>query len=67
MKRKVVAAGMAAMMTFSVMAGTGATIVKADRRSDLKRSSQTFRTVKNGQGLVEQMIIWKKIQMSPSK
>ena len=63
MKRKVVAAGMAAMMTFSVMAGTGATIVKAD--DEVTFSNLPDR--KNGQGLVEQMIIWKKIQMSPSK
>ncbi|MBN2947466.1 MAG: hypothetical protein JTJ20_09420 [Blautia sp.] len=51
MKRKVVAAGMAAMMTFSVMAGTGATIVKADDEVTLKRSSQTFRTVKTDRDL----------------
>lgn len=66
MKRKVVAAGMAAMMTFSVMTGTGATIVKADDEVTLKVFSN-LPDRKNGQGLVEQMIIWKKIQMSPSK
>lgn len=52
MKRKVVAAGMAAMMTFSVMAGTGATIVKADDEVTLKVFSN-LPDRKNGQGLVE--------------
>ena len=65
MKRKVVAAGMAAMMAFSVMAGTGATIVKADDEVTLKVFSN-LPDRKNGQGLVEQMIIDDYMEENPN-
>ena len=65
MKRKVVAAGMAAMMAFSVMAGTGATIVKADDEVTLKVFSN-LPDRKNGQGLVEQMIIDEYMEENPN-
>ena len=54
MKRKIVAAGMAALMAVSMMAG--ATIVRADDEVTLKVFSN-LPDRKNGQGLVEQMII----------
>ncbi len=65
MKRKVVAAGLAAMMAFSVMAGTGATIVKADDEVTLKVFSN-LPDRKNGQGLVEQMIIDDYMEENPN-
>ena len=65
MKRKVVAAGMAAFMAFSVMAGTGATIVKADDEVTLKVFSN-LPDRKNGQGLVEQMIIDDYMEENPN-
>lgn len=65
MKRKVVAAGMAAMMAFSVMAGTGATIVKADDEVTLKVFSN-LPDRKNGQGVVEQMIIDDYMEENPN-
>ena len=65
MKRKVVAAGMAAMMAFSVMVGTGATIVKADDEVTLKVFSN-LPDRKNGQGLVEQMIIDDYMEENPN-
>ena len=65
MKRKVVAAGMAALMAFSVMAGTGATIVKADDEVTLKVFSN-LPDRKNGQGLVEQMIIDDYMEENPN-
>lgn len=60
-----VAAGMAAMMAFSVMAGTGATIVKADDEVTLKVFSN-LPDRKNGQGLVEQMIIDDYMEENPN-
>ena len=54
MKRKIVAAGMAALMAVSMMAG--ATVVRADDEITLKVFSN-LPDRKNGQGLVEQMII----------
>ena len=65
MKRKVVAAGMAAFMAFSVMAGIGATIVKADDEVTLKVFSN-LPDRKNGQGLVEQMIIDDYMEENPN-
>lgn len=65
MKRKVVAAGLAAMMAFSVMAGAGATVVKADDEVTLKIFSN-LPDRKNGQGLVEQMIIDDYMEENPN-
>lgn len=65
MKRKIVAAGMAALMALSATISFGGTIVKADDQVTLKVFSN-LPDRKNGQGLVEQMIIDEYMEENPN-
>lgn len=65
MKRKIVAAGMAALMALSATISFGGTVVKADDQVTLKVFSN-LPDRKNGQGLVEQMIIDEYMEENPN-
>ena len=65
MKRKVVAAALAALMAVSVFTGYNTTEVKADDTVTLKVFSN-LPDRKNGQGLVEQMIIDDYMEENPN-
>lgn len=65
MKRKIVAAGMAALMALSATISFGGATVKADDQITLKVFSN-LPDRKNGQGLVEQMIIDEYMEENPN-
>lgn len=65
MKRKIVAAGMAAFMALSATISFGGATVKADDQITLKVFSN-LPDRKNGQGLVEQMIIDEYMEENPN-